>query len=75
MDLVHFAVIGGQSLELHAEAQVTADGEALLASHRNDGRAVHLEDLHATLDFYKTAGAMLRLWDVCIWRGEGEKMA
>mmetsp|Transcript_34897 Transcript_34897/g.87908 ORF Transcript_34897/g.87908 Transcript_34897/m.87908 type:complete len:250 (+) Transcript_34897:54-803(+) len=46
VDLVHLLVVRGQCLELHAQPQVGADGNAVLAGHRHDGRAVHLKDRH-----------------------------
>jgi len=42
---VHLLVIRRERLELHAEAQVAADGHALLAGHRHNRRAIVLEYL------------------------------
>lgn len=45
MDLEHPLEVGGDGLQLHAEAAVAGDGEAVLPHHRHHGAPVVLEDL------------------------------
>jgi hypothetical protein len=48
VNLVDLLVVSCQRLELHAKAQVAADGDTLFASHGYDGCAIILENLHMT---------------------------
>jgi hypothetical protein len=45
VDLEHPSEVGGDRLQLHAEAAVAGDREAVLPHHRHHGAPVVLEDL------------------------------
>ena len=45
VDLEHPLEVGGDRLQLHAEAAVAGDREAVLPHHRHHGAPVVLEDL------------------------------
>ena len=62
---LHLAVVSGQCLELDTEAQVAADGKALLPGHRDDRGAIVLKNLRrSSLDVRRNAS-------VPGWRGQG----
>ena len=45
---VDLLIVAGQCLKLHAKAQVAADGNALLASHSDNGCSIVLKYLYGS---------------------------